>query len=231
VKSPDSDGDYPYYSTYSPVATKVYYPKKWPCCSGTLVQTVADYPLDIYMQSRQGIEVNLYTPSQVTWKQGSTSVTLVQKTSYPAEDIVSIAVHPNTPVNFTLNLRIPSWMPASAQITLNGKLIATGTRGTYFSLHRHWKQGDVVELHIPQDFRTEAIDDLHPTTVALMRGPVQYVALNPTKQLSQDRLTLPAGLKQLAPQAFIENYAGQQIIFIPLHQVQNETYTSYFSRA
>lgn len=229
VKPPDSDGDYPYYSTYSPVATKVYYPKKWPCCSGTLVQTVADYPLDIYMQSRQGIDVNLYTPSQVTWKQGSTSVTVVQKTSYPTEDIVSILIHPGAPTDFTLNLRIPSWAAASAQISVNGKEMPLAPKGTYFSLRRRWKQGDTIELNIPQDFRTEPIDDLHPTTVALMRGPVQYVALNPTKQLSQDRLTLPANLKQLAPQAFIENYGGQQIIFVPLHQIQNETYTSYFS--
>lgn len=231
VKSPDSDGDYPYYSTYSPVASKVYYPQKWPCCSGTLVQTVADYPLDIYMQSRQGIEVNVYTPSQVTWKQGSAIVSLVQKASYPAEDIVSIAVHPDVPIVFTLNLRIPSWAAASARISVNGKKMPLGLRGTYSSIRRRWNQGDTIELNIPQDFRTEPIDDLHLTTVALMRGPVQYVALNPTKQLSKDRLTLPSSLKQVAPQAFVENYAGQQIVFVPLHQVQNETYTSYFSCA
>ena len=36
VRDPDSDGDYPYYSTYGPAAQKRYYGKKWPCCSGTL---------------------------------------------------------------------------------------------------------------------------------------------------------------------------------------------------
>jgi hypothetical protein len=64
-----------------------------------------------------------------------------------------------------------------------------------------------------------------------MRGPVQYVALNPTVELSKDRLALPSGLKQIGPQAYVENYAGNQIVFIPLHHIQSETYTTYFSKA
>jgi hypothetical protein len=64
-----------------------------------------------------------------------------------------------------------------------------------------------------------------------MRGPVQYVALNPTSELGHDRLELPAGLKQVAAQTFVENYGGNQIVFVPLHQVLNETYTSYFTKA
>jgi hypothetical protein len=60
---------------------------------------------------------------------------------------------------------------------------------------------------------------------------VQYVALNPTPELGQQRIALPAGLKQSGPQAFTENYSGNEIIFIPLHHIQNETYTSYFSKA
>ena len=117
-------------------------------------------------------------------------------------------------------------------LRLNGKDLATPARpGTYAAIRRTWSTGDRLELTLPQAFRTEAIDDLHPETVALMRGPVQYVALNPTAELSKDRLALPAGLKQLAPQSFVENYGGTQIVFVPLHQVQNETYTTYFSKA
>ena len=65
AKAPDSDGDYPYYSTYSPVAEKVFYAKKWPCCSGTLAQTVADYPLNLYFQSSDGLYINLYTAPRI----------------------------------------------------------------------------------------------------------------------------------------------------------------------
>jgi len=232
VKPPDSDGDYPYYSTYSPVATKVFYQKKWPCCSGTLAQTVADYPLNIYFQSDAGLYVNLYTPSRLRFKIAGKPIELTQETRYPAEDTTALTLHPASPTAFTIFLRIPAWLTQPATIRLNGKpLDLRGQSGTYAAVHGTWRAGDRLELTLPQSFRTEPIDDLHPETVALMRGPVQYVALNPTPELSQARLALPSGLKQLAPQSFIENYSGNQIVFIPLHHIQNETYTTYFSKA
>ena len=40
---PDNDGGYFYYSDYHAQARKGYYKQKWPCCAGTLVQSVADY--------------------------------------------------------------------------------------------------------------------------------------------------------------------------------------------
>src|SRR5262249_5968047 len=41
TRLPNGDGDYPYYSNYGAQAVKKYYHRKWPCCSGTLVQGVA----------------------------------------------------------------------------------------------------------------------------------------------------------------------------------------------
>jgi hypothetical protein len=64
-----------------------------------------------------------------------------------------------------------------------------------------------------------------------MRGPLQYVALNPPNEFGNARLPLPSGLKQIASQAFVENYSGRQIVFVPLHQVGNQAYTSYFTTA
>jgi DUF1680 family protein len=230
VRFPD-DGNFPYYSTYSPNATKVYYPKKWPCCSGTLVQTVADYPLNICMQSSEGVDVNLYIPSHVTWKHGSTNVTLIQQTGYPAEDSIAITLRPERPLDLTVNLRVPSWAAAPAQVTLGGKQIASGTPGSWIALRRNWHGADTIVLTIPQDFRTEAIDDKHPETVALMRGPVQYVALHPSADISRERLKLPGNLRATGSETYAENYAGKQAVFVPLHRIQTETYTTYFTRA
>jgi DUF1680 family protein len=234
VKSPDSDGDYPYYSTYSPSAEKVYYKKKWPCCSGTLVQTVADYPLNIYFHAaaKNAIYVNLYTPSTASLNVNSTPLHIMQETSYPAEDTTTLHLRPVHSMRFTVNLRIPAWLTQTASIAINGKTIAVSAQpGTFAAIDRTWHPGDNITLTLPQQFRTEAIDDQHPETVALMRGPVQYVALNPTQELGKEPLTLPASLKSVGPQSFIENYSGRQIVFVPLHHIQNETYTSYFSKA
>ena len=232
VKPPDSDGDYPYYSTYSPVATKVFYQKKWPCCSGTLAQTVADYPLNLYFHAADGLYINLYTPSRLRFTHANTPIEVTQETSYPAEDTTVITLRPTSTAAFAVYLRIPSWLTRSAIVKLNGKPLTIFARpGTYVAIRRTWRPGDRIELTLPQSFRTEPIDDLHPEPVALMRGPVQYVALNPTVELSKDRLALPSGLKQIGPQAYVENYAGNQIVFVPLHHIQSETYTTYFSKA
>ncbi len=85
VKEPDTDGDYPYYSTYGGRRNKVFYPKKWPCCSGTLVEGVADYVKNIYFRAHDGVAVNLYAPSRLKWNEHGTPVTLTQETEYPLE--------------------------------------------------------------------------------------------------------------------------------------------------
>jgi DUF1680 family protein len=231
AKSPDSDGDYFYYSTYSPAARKVYYPRKWPCCSGTLIQTVADYPLNIYFRAENGLYIDQYVPSRLSFTFAGTPINLEQETRYPIEDSISLTLQPRRPTAFTIYLRIPAWLAGSAAITVNGKPYDTPAQpGTYATLHRTWRAGDRIRFTLPHSFRTEPIDELHPDTVALMRGPVQYVALNPLSDLNHDRLKLPAGLKQAGPQSFSENYAENQVIFVPLYQVRNETYTTYFSR-
>jgi uncharacterized protein len=232
VRPPDSDGDYPYYSTYSPAAQKVYYHAKWPCCSGTLVQTVADYPLNIYFTSADGLYVTLYTPSRAQFTHNESLIQIDQQTQFPATDTTTLTLTLDNPTSFTLYLRLPAWLARPAALRINGQAaLLSGTQGSFAALHRKWRNGDRIELTLPQDFRTEPIDDLHPETVALMRGPVQYVAIEGSKEPPHDRRLLPADLKRVGPQAFVENSAGRQTIFVPLSAIANETYTSYFSKA
>jgi hypothetical protein len=230
VRSPDSDGDYPYYSTYSPAAKKVFYPSKWPCCSGTLVQTVADYPLNVCLTSVDGIYVMMYTPSRITFSHRDAIIQLDQKTDFPAHDTVAIELQISKPISFTLYLRLPRWLAAPASLRINGhpsRLNASG--GAFAAVRRTWNNGDRIELTLPQDFRIEPIDDLHPDTVALMRGPVQYVAIESSDQRPPNGHRLvPSQLRRTAPQAFVEDESGKQLVFVPLHSIVNETYTSYF---
>jgi uncharacterized protein len=232
VKQPDSDGDYPYYSTYGPKATKVWYPHKWPCCSGTLVQGVADYVLNLYLRAADGVTVNMYAPSELRFEQNGASIQLMQATEYPAGETISIRIGSSTPQLWTLRLRIPSWLEQPARITLNGRTAAPGKTGSFATLRRHWKAGDVVELRLPQQFRTEPIDDLHPHVVAVMRGPVMMVAIDPPDGLEKKPLAIEEGFSALGQRAdaWTRNEGGQQIVFVPFYQVQNEQYTTYFTR-
>ena len=130
------------------------------------------------------------------------------------------------PSLFTVYLRIPAWTQG-AQITINDKhLTPDGELKGFYAIKRTWHDKDRIELKLPQSFRTEAIDDLHPKTAALMRGPTMYVALNP--QAGQKRPSLsPGDLKQIAPQAYIANDS----VFVPFNHVQSETYDTYFDIA
>ena len=138
VKQPDQDGDYPYYSTYGPNAAKVWYPRKWPCCSGTLVQGVADYVLGLYLRADDGITINMYAPSELRTQQ----VKLAQTTAYPAEEMISIRVETSTPQLWTMRLRIPAWLEQPAQITVNGVSAGVIAKpGSFAALHRRWRSG------------------------------------------------------------------------------------------
>src|SRR5271168_3084476 len=78
------DGTSFYYSDYkNDGATKVYYKDKWPCCSGTFPQLAADYGISSYYPGKDGIYVNLFLPSRVTWMQNGAQCTLTQRTNYP----------------------------------------------------------------------------------------------------------------------------------------------------
>jgi DUF1680 family protein len=247
VKQPDSDGGYPYYSTYGVHAVKEYYPHKWPCCSGTLIQGVADYVLNVYFQTANAVYVNLFVPSEVTWTRGGSSVRLVQETSYPAGDVTAISVQTAAPATFSLGLRVPGWLgdsAAAAEIRVNGvKQHVAMQPGTFALLTRTWKNGDRVEMHLPQSFRTEAIDESHAKTVALLRGPVLYAGLDSTGTGSAGLDSAAAAAVEpprLAPgglvpaggtgDTYVQSLNEQRTVFVPFYRVQNESYNLYLQQ-
>jgi uncharacterized protein len=228
VRNPDNDGDYPYYSTYSANARKVYYSKKWPCCSGTLVESVADYVKNIFFKTADGVAVNLYVPSEVRWTQGGNEATLKQETGFPFTDTTTLRFETAGPTAFTLRLRIPAWLDGPASIRLNGRLVAAETRRGFAILHRNWEPGDTITLTFPQSFRTEPIDELHPETAAILRGPLVYVESSP----AGDKSIMPS-LGNLTPSGqddgvFLARSAGHDRIYAPFHSVGNQSYTTYF---
>jgi DUF1680 family protein len=239
VKDPDADGDYPYYSTYSPSARKVYYLKKWPCCSGTLVQGVADYVKSIYLRSTDGIAVNLYAPSEVRWQAGSVQarpamIQITQSTAYPLGESIELRVEPSTPTAFTIRLRIPSWLARPASIQVNGEAVHPQVQKGFAALTRTWKSGDAIMLTLPQTPRTEAIDDLHPETVAALRGPLVYVETNPApgpaRLATLENWQALSGSPGTYHTGNASSDANRDRVFAPIYCVRDESYTTYFQK-
>jgi hypothetical protein len=232
AKEPDAAGDSPYYSTYSAQAHKVYYPKKWPCCSGTLVQGVADYVKNIYFRAADGVAVNLYTPSRAKWNDSGAAFTLTQETAYPLDENITLHVDCKRPAVFALYLRVPAWIAQRPAVRVNGKPVPVEIRLGFTRIRRRWSSGDMVTIELPAEFRTEPVDSLHENTVALLRGPLVYVELNPAA-----RNTKLAQLDALrASDAVAGTYtvgaAGAPArIYAPFYSVRDESYTTYFERS
>jgi DUF1680 family protein len=208
------DGSTFYYSDYHPHAQKHYHPDKWPCCSGTYPQVIADYLVSLYFHdggagSGAAIYVNAFAPSQVKWGE----VTVSQETRYPDEGKVTIRVATPQPKEFTLNVRLPAWADGA---TIDGAVAAAGT---FASVRRTWRDGDQVVVDLPLRYRTEPIDAQHADLVALLRGPVVYVA-------TDGEVKLPAA----SPEGGAAPVGVASAPFVPLWKVRDEPYTTYVRR-
>ncbi|HXJ91824.1 MAG TPA: beta-L-arabinofuranosidase domain-containing protein [Terriglobia bacterium] len=234
AKDPSDDGHFFYYSDYHPSTRKTYFLDRWPCCAGTLPQVVADYVISAYFHGPDGIYVNLYTPSEANWSAGNQPVKLTQTTNYPESESSELTIEVPAPTEFTLYLRIPGWTKSSPQLSVNEKSVSVPAEaGTFAAIRRVWRNHDTVQITLPFSFRTEAIDDHHPNTVAVMRGPLMMVALDP-------QLTLRAGASEPAPalkpvpsasQTFEVPGSTQSIRFAPFYTVGDQSYTTYLDKA
>jgi DUF1680 family protein len=231
VKEPDSDGDYFYYSSYNSGAHKVYYPQKWPCCSGTLAQGVADYVKNIFFRAPDGVAVNLFAPSRVKWIEKGAEIKLAQETQYPLGETVTLRVDCAAPAEFTLRVRVPGWLARMPIFRVNGTAAHPEMRRGFAVLSRRWKGGDTVTMELEQSFRTEAIDDQHPKTVAILRGPLVYVELSPVA--GETSLARLESLRPLSdsPGLFYAGEGERMRVHGPLYFVRDESYTTYFESA
>jgi uncharacterized protein len=231
VKDPKSDGHVFYYSDYHPSTQKGYHPDKWPCCSGTTPQVVADYVISTYFRAAHGIYVNLFTPSEVRWEVQGTPVKLTQKTTYPESDSTELRVEAAAPSEFAVYVRIPGWLRSPAELAVNGKTLSPDALpGRFAEIRRRWQTNDTIQVRLPFPLRLEPVDEKHPTTAALMWGPLMLVALDPPLGIA--RQSLPAtsqGLKPTThlPLSFEVPRAPGTLRFVPFYQVQDETYTTY----
>ena len=148
------------------------------CCPPNLARLLASLGGYVYSEGKNVVWVHLYASSRAELVVGQHRVVLEQKTGYPWKEKIRIRVRPDSPLPFTLAVRIPGWC-RKASVTINSKPLALGnvTKKGYAHIKRKWQKGDTVELTLPMPVeRIEA----HPKVrhdagrVALQRGPVLY---------------------------------------------------------
>ena len=144
------------------------------CCVGTGMENPARFGEAIYFHDEDALYVGLFVASEVSWAEKGLS--LRQETRFPDQDTVRLTIKLQAPIHLALNLRHPSWAEGDLSLTVNGQRQTAASRpGSYATLDREWRDGDVVELRLPMRLRTEPMAD-DPTVVAFLYGPIVLAA-------------------------------------------------------
>lgn len=171
------------------------------CCEGQGTRMFGSLPEYIYSVADDGLFVDLFAPSDITWQQGRRTLKLQMKTRFPLGKDVALRFSLSAPTKSKIRVRVPSWAARPMPILVNKKLVATGKPGTYITLNRTWNHGDTIAFSLPAELRLMLYEgaeheDARPR-YALQYGPVLMAAVGVGANRPQARFALSAaGLRQ-----------------------------------
>ena len=226
------DGRSFYYADYNNVAKRIYSVHRWPCCSGTLPQVVADYGINSYLHEPGALWVNLYMPGEVRWSEGGAQVALLQDGTYPADGQVRLHITASRPTSFALKLRIPDFAGAP-DVHVNGKPTQLAIDKGFCEVRRVWRTGDTITLTVAMPLRLETLPanggPAHPEAVALLYGPVVLFALREPGEIGPLAVPRDSLLKaeRTASAEWTVTTATGPRRFVPFSQVGDRLYTLY----
>ena len=179
-------GEFGYFLPFGNVAYKTFSTghDAWWCCVGTGMENPSRYAEHAYFHHADTLWINLYIASRLDWPERGFA--LQQETAFPDADTVRFSITARQPTRLAIHFRHPHWcaMPA---VKINGRAIAVASKpSSYFTIDRDWRNGDVVELHLPMALRTEPLPHSDGKIVALMFGPLQLVARVPAGDRNND---------------------------------------------
>ena len=161
-QEPDKGG-FVYFTPMRPGHYRVYSQPEtsmW-CCVGSGLENHTKYGEFIYAHQKDTLYVNLFIPSQLTWKEQG--LTLTQETHFPDDGKVTLRIDEAPKKQQTLAIRMPEWANQSKSyyVKINGKrkVIITGKGSHYLHFSRKWKKGDVVTFNLPMRVSVEQIPD------------------------------------------------------------------------
>lgn len=225
------------------------------CCHGSLVQAHCLYNILTYYKDPEGYIVAQYIPTklnsiwndvpvsisqQFDWKVGNLNLkgdtsSFDGPINFPRFWKINLDISAETPVEFTLKLRMPEWLADLPTLIVNGReqLVEKNDSG-YLCIRRLWHD-DQVTLLLPKTFRTEPLPD-EPETVAFLDGPVvlagichQEITLYGNKN-TPDEFIIPDNELDFKEWNFAYRTIKQpfSIGFKPLYEIVDEIYTVYF---
>ena len=209
------------------------------CCVGTGMENHSKYAESIYYEGADGsLYVNLFLPSQLTWK--SNGVVITQTTSFPESAQTTLSIQTSAQKEFTIRFRSPSWATKGMLMKINGiktKLIKDDNG--YVSINRNWKNNDTIIIEIPMSLYTVSMPD-NPNRIAFLYGPVVLAGQLGTDMpdpvygapvLLTDSRSVPDWV-QTVPDTFLFRLNGvgkpQDVELAPFYKTYDQYYNVYW---
>lgn len=171
-----------YFLPLLPGAHKVYSTPEnsfW-CCVGTGFENHAKYGEAIYYHNN-GLYVNLFIPSEVTWKEKGVKVK--QETAFPENGNIKLTITTNKDIRMPIYLRYPSWT-SNVEVKVNSqKIKVKQTPSSYIVVDRTWKNGDKIEMNYPMHLYLSQAND-NPDKAAIMYGPLVLAGVMGTEGMN-----------------------------------------------
>ena len=204
------------------------------CCECSSVGMIAKLPEYIYSIADDGIYINLFAASTITWEQDNENVTLVMNTQFPKSEAVSISFKGSSSKKMKVRVRIPSWAEGDVKIAVNKITAVTGKPGTFVTIDRIWKNDDVISFNLPMSFSmhkyTGLDHDKEHDRYALTYGPIlmSLVGESADSTLNIPALKLIENLKPISRDPLQFDINGKpDSKYMPYYQVQDERFTCY----
>ena len=241
-----------YYLGLNPGAWKTFgteFDSFW-CCTGSGVEEYSKLNDSIYFHDDQGVYVNLFIASELTWSEKGLKIR--QKTRFPEEAGTTLEIEPSQPVRMVLRIRIP-WWAAGGSARLNGKELGSfAGPSSYLTVSRNWRKGDRLEIRFPMRLYMESLPD-DASIAAILYGPLvlagelgktdpakepMFGPMGPTEKtnenpfinLAVDAARPESWLEALPKQPLTFRTVGQEREFrlTPLYKVLDQRYTVYW---
>lgn len=142
------------------------------CCSSNAPRAIGNIANWALLENAGGLVLNYYGPStSTTTLNGNNTFSIQQETMYPEEGKIRLHISTGRPQKIPVQLRIPQWS-INNTVVLNGKALPAPVAGTYYTIERRWKTGDLIELTLDFRPRVRAGEEVYTGKVAIYKGPI-----------------------------------------------------------
>ncbi|GGH29455.1 glycosyl hydrolase [Sphingobacterium alkalisoli] len=152
-----------HYRVYSQPHTSMW------CCVGSGIENHSKYGEMIYAYDKHSFYVNLFIPSQVSWKEKD--LVVKQTNKFPYQNFSELTLNLTKSQKIALKVRKPTWSNAN-KFYLNGKQIkGVKILNGYYELNRKWRDGDKIRVEFDMKITVEQLPD-KSDYYAFLYGPV-----------------------------------------------------------